>query len=63
LKDYDLIEQEDTIKIDNIRAKMKVKHVPACIIKIDGTKKQIQLKNTLNEEEIKIIMAGGRLNM
>jgi len=64
LKDYDSIEQGDTIRIDNIREQLLPDNpVSAFIVKSDGTKKQIQLKHVLNNEEIKMILAGGRLNV
>ncbi len=66
-EDYDSIEQGDTIRIENIRSVEKglkpYSNVAACIIKSNGAKKLIQLKHALNNDEIEIILAGGRLNI
>ena len=64
LEDYDSIEQGDTISINNIREQLlPEKTITGNIVKKDGTKKQILLKQALNEEEIKMILAGDRLNI
>jgi aconitate hydratase len=64
LEDYDSIGQGDTISINNIREQLLPgKTITGNIVKKDGTKKQILLKQALNEEEIKMILVGGRLNI
>jgi aconitate hydratase len=65
LEDYDLIEEGDVLRISNIREEglKPFSNISACIEKDGGVKKQIQLKHTLNDEEIEMILAGGRLNI
>ena len=61
--DYDLIEQEDTITIENAASQLAPgKTMKAVILKKNGTKHEIILDNRLSDEDVKIIIAGGRLN-
>ncbi len=63
-EDYDKIEEADSIIINNIREKIRQgKKVIAKILKPDRKEIEIELSHTLNEEEIAIILAGGRLNI
>ncbi|QSH41685.1 aconitate hydratase [Lentisphaerota bacterium ZTH] len=61
--DYDKIEQDDTIKIDNTREQLGVGlPVIATICKPDGSNIEITLKHNMSQEDIDIVLAGGRLN-
>lgn len=61
--DYDKVEQGDSIRISGIRTQLGVdKPVKAFIVKKSGEQIEITLNHKLSEEDIKIILAGGRLN-
>jgi aconitate hydratase len=61
--DYDKIEEKDSIVIDNAREQLAVgKPVAAKIIKTDGTEVALPLKHNMSQEDIDIVLAGGRLN-
>lgn len=61
--DYELIEPEDTISIENAVSQLASgKSMTATIVKKDGSKHSIPLTNKLSDEDVKIILAGGRLN-
>lgn len=61
--DYDKIEQGDFLKINGIRGQLAVdKPVKAVIVKKSGEQIEITLNHKLSDEDIKIILAGGRLN-
>jgi aconitate hydratase len=62
--DYDLIEEGDSVEIDNLREQLAVgKPVEAVIVgKASGKRQTIALKHQLTEEDIRIILPGGRLN-
>lgn len=61
--DYDKIAEKDSIIIDNAREQLAVgKPVTAKIIKADGTEITLPLKHNMSQEDIDIVLAGGRLN-
>ena len=61
--DYDKIEEKDSIIIDNAREQLGVgKPVMAEIIKADGKRIPLYLKHKMSQEDIDIVLAGGRLN-
>ena len=61
--DYDKIEEKDAITIDNAREQLALgKPVIAKIIKADGSEIELPLKHNMSQEDIDIILAGGRLN-
>lgn len=61
--DYDKIEEGDSISIEGIRGQLAPgKQVKGVIIKKDSTEIPLLLKHSLSEEDIKIILAGGRLH-
>jgi aconitate hydratase len=61
--DYDKIEENDSVIIENARGQLGVgKPVAAKIVKADGTEIAITVKHNMSEEDIAIILAGGKLN-
>ncbi len=61
--DYDRIEQEDTIVIDDARDQLASGGMITAIVKrADGRNFAIELAHKLSDEDIKIILAGGRLH-
>ncbi len=63
--DYDKIEQGDSLVIEGLREKLAKKEMPICAIlrKKDGSQAEIKLNCHLSDEDIRIILAGGRLNV
>ena len=62
-EDYDKIEEKDSIVIDNAREQLALgKPVTAKIIKADGSEIALSLKHNMSQEDIDIVLAGGRLN-
>ena len=63
--DYDKIEQGDSLVIEGLCDKLAKKEMPitAVLTKKDGSKAEIKLSYHLSDEDIKIILAGGRLNV
>ena len=63
--DYDRIEQGDSLVIEGLREKLAKKEMPICAIlrKKDGPQAEIKLNCHLSDEDIRIILAGGRLNV
>ncbi len=61
--DYDRIEPEDQLLIENARRQLGVgKPMEAEIVKSDGKVIPVKLVHTLSEDDIRIILAGGMLN-
>ena len=61
--DYDRIDENDQIVIDNVREQLAVgKPVIGKVIKSVDSEFDITLKHQMSEEDIKIVLAGGRLN-
>ncbi len=62
--DYDAIDEKDQIVIPDIRGQLAVgKEITAVAVKPDQSKIEIKLKHRLSDEDIKIILAGGMLNL
>ena len=62
--DYDKIEENDILQFDGIREQLAVgASIKATIVKTSGDKYDITLEHNMSDEDIKIILAGGRLNM
>ena len=62
-RDYDLLAQGDRILIDGLRDAVLQPLLTAKVIRADGTAFEISLRNSLTEEDKRIILAGGRLNV
>ena len=61
--DYDKIEVEDTVRIPNLRNAVLQKEITAEVVKKDGQVIPVRLNCNLSDEDRKIILAGGRLNL
>ncbi|MCF6174183.1 MAG: aconitate hydratase [Victivallaceae bacterium] len=62
--DYDKIEENDVLQLNGIREQLAVgATIKATIIKTSGDKYDIILNHNMSEEDIEIILSGGRLNM
>ena len=63
-QDYESIEETDNLVFDSLRSQLAVgKPVVGKLLASDGTcKKTITFNHPLSEEDITIILAGGRLN-
>ncbi len=63
-EDYNKIDAEDTLEIENAREQLAVgKPIIATLKKAEGSTHEIKLKHTLTAEDVKIILAGGSLNI
>ncbi len=62
-KDYELIEQGDTINIPCVRQQLTGgnKLLQAQLVKSDGTALSLELTHRMSDEDIAIVLAGGRL--
>ncbi|MDD5729174.1 MAG: aconitase family protein, partial [Victivallales bacterium] len=61
--DYDKIEEKDAVIIDHVREQLAVgKPLTAEIIKTDGKKLALELRHNMSQEDIDIVVVGGRLN-
>ncbi len=61
--DYDAIAEGDTLVIERAPEQLAVgAPVTGVLAKADGSRRPIEFKHQLSEEDIKIIKAGGRLN-
>lgn len=60
--DYELINSNDTIIIENIREQLAVGKPVEAIIRSGDCTTKIKLNHNLSAEDIEIILAGGRLN-
>jgi len=60
--DYDKISQNDTVTITDARNLAVGKNLTAKVTKSDGSSFDIELTHKMSEEDIKIVLAGGRLN-
>ena len=61
--DYDKIEVEDTVRIPNLRNAVLQKEITAEVVKKDGQVIPVRVNCNLSDEDRKIILAGGRLNL
>ncbi len=59
-EDYELLPQGTEIVIENLRSKLEKKEFPI-MAKANG--KEIALNSNLSDEDIRILLAGGRLNL
>ncbi|MBN2641856.1 MAG: aconitate hydratase [Victivallales bacterium] len=60
--DYDRIDQTDTITINNARELKVGANLNATVSKSNGESFSIELAHKMSEEDIQIVLAGGRLN-
>jgi aconitate hydratase len=58
--DYDAIAEGDTIEISDVRTALEQR---AGITAVVNGSREIRLKYNLTDEDIRIILAGGRLNL
>lgn len=62
--DYDRISEGDSIVFDSLRKALESKgKITARIVSKDGSTSNIELEHKLSGEDIRIILAGGRLNV
>jgi len=62
--DYDAIEADDSLIFHGLREQLKPgEPVKGELVKADGTKKELLFHHRLSAEDIKIILAGGMLNL
>ena len=62
--DYDAIEENDSLVFHKLREQLKPgETVRGELTKVDGTKKEILFRHRLSDEDIRIILAGGMLNL
>ncbi len=62
--DYDAIEESDSLVFHKLREQLKPgETVRGELTKADGTKKEILFRHRLSDEDIRIILAGGMLNL
>ena len=63
-EDYDLFEQEDSLRFHNLRSQLAVgKPVIGTLVKADGTTREITFNHPMSGEDIVMVLAGGRLNL
>lgn len=60
--DYDRIDQTDTITIHNVRDLKVGANLSATVSKANGESFSIKLAHKMSDEDIQIVLAGGRLN-
>lgn len=62
--DYDAVEEGDSLRFHGLRGQLKPgEPVRGELVKADGAKKEILFRHRLSEEDIRIILAGGMLNL
>ncbi len=62
--DYDVIEEKDELLFEKLREQLAVgEPVHATLRKADGTRREIIFNHRLSAEDIRIILAGGMLNL
>ncbi len=62
--DYDAIEESDSLRFHGLRGQLKPgEPVKGELVKANGAKKEILFRHRLSEEDIRIILAGGMLNL
>ncbi len=63
VEDYEAISENDAIEIPNVREQLAVgKEIVGKLVRADGSERKLVFHHTLSDEDIKIILAGGRLN-
>lgn len=61
--DYDLVEQNATLKISDIRGQLaQGKPIQAVVTRTDGSSSPVMLRHTMTDEDIAIVLAGGSLH-
>ena len=62
--DYDEIAENDSLKFDGIREQLTAGgEVRGTLVKADGTVREIRFRHKLSDEDIRMILAGGMLNL
>lgn len=62
--DYDEITENDSLKFDGIREQLTAGgEIRGTLVKADGTTRELRFRHKLSDEDIRIILAGGMLNL
>lgn len=62
--DYDEISEKDSLKFDGIREQLTAGgEIKGTLVKADGTIREIRFRHKLSDEDIRMILAGGMLNL
>lgn len=62
--DYDEISEKDSLKFDGIREQLTAGgEIKGTLVKADGTIREICFRHKLSDEDIRMILAGGMLNL
>ena len=61
--DYDRLDRGDSIRIPALREAVMKDEITAQVTRKDGSKFDLVLKSSLSDEDRRIILAGGRLNL
>ncbi|UKI33345.1 MAG: aconitate hydratase [Lentisphaeria bacterium] len=62
--DYDEITENDSLKFDAIREQLTAGgEIRGMLVKTDGTIREIRFRHKLSDEDIRMILAGGMLNL
>ena len=62
--DYDEISEKDSLKFDGIREQLTAGgEIRGTLVKADGTTRELRFRHKLSDEDIRIILAGGVLNL
>ena len=62
--DYDEITENDSLKFDAIREQLTADgEIRGTLVKADGTIREIRFRHKLSDEDIRMILAGGMLNL
>lgn len=62
--DYDEITENDSLKFDAIREQLTAGgEIRGTLVKADGTIREIRFRHKLSDEDIRMILAGGMLNL
>ena len=62
--DYDEITENDSLKFDAIREQLMAGgEIRGTLVKADGTIREIRFRHKLSDEDIRMILAGGMLNL
>ena len=62
--DYDEISEKDSLKFDGIREQLTAGgEIRGTLVKADGTTRELRFRHKLSDEDTRIILAGGMLNL
>ncbi len=62
--DYDAVEENDSLRFSNLRSQLAVgRPVKGTLVKADGSSREVLFQHRLSAEDIRIILAGGMLNL